>query len=85
LRKSKRHAYCYSNSYGHSHSDSCSNSYGDSHSDGDSNSYGDANTNAYSYANSDPNAHSDSGETITDAEASANITAAETIVGDITN
>jgi len=79
LRKSKRHTYCYSNSYGHSHSDSCSNSYGDSH------SYGDANTNAYSYANSDPNAHSDSGETITDAEASANITAAETIVGDITN
>ena len=79
MRKSKRHTYCYSNSYGHSHSDSCSNSYGDSH------SYGDANTNAYSYANSDPNAHSDSGETITDAEASANITAAETIVGDITN
>ena len=79
MRKSKRHTYCYSNSYGHSHSDSCSNSYGDSH------SYGDANTNAYSYANSDPNAHSDSGETITDAEASANITAAETIVGNITN
>ena len=79
MRKSKRHAYCYSNSSGHSHSYSCSNSYGDSH------SYGDANTNAYSYANSDPNAHSDSGETITDAEASANITAAETIVGNITN
>jgi len=67
LRKSKRHAYCYSNSYGHSHS------YGDS------NSYGDANTNAYSYANSDPNAHSNCGETITDAEASAISTAAETI------
>ena len=75
MRKSKRHAYCNSSSYGHSHSDSNSNS----------NSYGDANTNAYSYANSDPNAHSDSGETITDAEASANFTAAETIVGDITN
>jgi len=85
LRKSKRHAYCYSNSYGHSHSDSCSHSYGDSHSDGDSNSYGDANTDAYGYGNSDLNADSNTGETITDGEAATNNTAAETIVGNITN
>ena len=52
-----------------------------SHADGD----GDANTDAYSYGNSDLNADSNTGETITDAEAASNITAAETIVGDITN
>ena len=79
MRKSKRHAYCYSNSYGHSHSDSCSNS------NGYSNSYGDANTNAYSYGNCYGDADANRGETIADAEASANITAAETIVGNITN
>ena len=48
-------------------------------------SHGDANTDAYSYGNSDLNADSNTGETITDGEASANITAAETIVGNITN
>ena len=69
MRKSKRHAYCYSSSYGHSYS----------------NSDGDANTDAYSYGNSDLNADSNTGETITDGEASAINTAAETIVGDITN
>jgi len=69
LRKSKRHAYCYSSSYGHSHS----------HSDGD------ANTDAYGYGNSDLNAASNSDEALADGEAATNITAAETIVGNITN
>ena len=79
MRKSKSHTY------GNAYTDCNTNSYGHSHSYSDSNSDGDANTDAYSYGNSDLNADSNTGETITDGEASANITAAETIVGDITN
>jgi len=66
-------------SYGHANSDSSG--YSDSYSDSD----GDANTDAYGYGNSDLNADSNSGETITYGEAATNITAAETIVGNITN
>ncbi len=66
-------------SYGHANSDSSG--YSDSYSDSD----GDANTDAYGYGNSDLNADSNTGETITDGEASAINTAAETIVGNITN
>ena len=57
MRKSKRHTYCYSNSYG----------------------------NCYGYVHADAYSDANRSETITDGEASANITAAETIVGNITN
>ena len=72
-------AYADGNAHSNGHANSDRSGYSDSNSDGD------ANTDAYSYGNSDLNADSNTGETITDAEASAIITAAETIVGNITN
>jgi len=74
-------AYADSNGDGNAHSYGHANSDSSGYSDSD----GDANTDAYGYGNSDLNADSNSGETITDGQAASNVTAAETIVYDITN